>query len=176
LAIKVLFFDTSALLKLFVDEPGSSLVKWLTSPDTRMQFSLHFVINEQVVKEFEKKITAFVSQGRLSSVKGEYINSQFSQFYKGQLFRVIGQSIISNIKKETSLSEVVESLSLKTGKNDWDAYHYQSIVNALAYLGGESEPILVTADGKFGKKVAGCGYRVINPITQSKSEIENIFV
>jgi hypothetical protein len=128
------------------------------------------------VKEFEKKIAAFVSQGRLSSTNGKYINSQFSRFYKSRVFRVIGQSIISNVKKETSLSEVVESLSLKMGKNDWDGYHYQSIVNALAYLGGESKPILVTADSKFGKKVAGCGYRVIDPTTQSKSEIENMFV
>jgi hypothetical protein len=86
------------------------------------------------VKEFEKKIAAFVSQGRLSSTNGKYINSQFSRFYKSRVFRVIGQSIISNVKKETSLSEVVESLSLRMGKNDWDGYHYQSIVNALAYF------------------------------------------
>jgi len=174
MAIKVLFFDTSVLLKLFVNEEGTQKIKWLCKSDTRVLHSLHFVINEQVVREFKERIDCFVTKGRLSREKGEHIKSQFFKFYKGKMFCVIGQSIISNTKKETSFEEGLKQLSMKEGKDDWDGYHYQSIVNSLAYLGGKSEPILVTADGRFGNKLGRTGYRVINPLKQSKSEIESI--
>jgi len=51
---------------------------------------------------------------------------------------------------------------------------YQSMVNALAYLGGESHPILVTCDTKFGNTVKANGFRIINPLKQSIEEISDI--
>lgn len=62
MVIKVLFFDTSALLKMFINEDGTEKVMWLTSPDTKMLFALHFVVNEQVCSEFEKKVRQFAGK------------------------------------------------------------------------------------------------------------------
>ena len=174
MAIKVLFFDTSALLKMFVDEPGSRIVKWLTSSNTKVYNSLHFVINEQICTEFDSKIRHFSNIGKISTKKADDINNKFNRHYKDKYFRVIGQEIISNTKQETSIDDVLRDLNLKKGKNDWDGIIYQSIINALAYLGGESHPILVTCDGNFGKKVISKCYRVINPMKQDLEDIRKI--
>lgn len=171
---KVLFFDTSVLIKMFVDEKGTRTVKWLTSPSFKVSNSLHFNINQQVCDEFERKINFFSSQNIISAKKAHYVVRSFNKNYKNKFFRVIGQNIISNSKKETSLDEVLKTLGLEKGKNDWDGLLYQSIINALAYLGGESHPILVTCDKKFGNLVNIRGYRVINPLKQKIEEIESL--
>lgn len=173
MAIKVLFFDTSALLKRFIDEPGSKNVKWLTSPATTVSHSLHLVINGKVYYEFEKKVLQFSKQGKLTEDKARNVLDQFSSHYKGFVFRVVGQNIISNTKREESIDDIVKNLNLQPGKSDWDGRIFQSIVNSLAYLGGQSHPILVTCDIPFSKKIMSKGYRVINPLKQDISEIEN---
>ena len=169
---KILFFDTSALIKLFVKESGSEIVNWLKS--NVISYNLHLVINDQVCNEFINKIKMFSKIGKLSKKKATEIELEFTTFYKGQVFRVIGQNIISNTKKEQTLKNIIDEMGFKRGKDDWDALHYQSIVNALAYLGGESHPILVTADSSFAKKVSAKGYGIINPIKQSIEKIKKI--
>jgi predicted nucleic acid-binding protein len=172
--IKVLFFDTSALLKKFVSEDGTHNVKWLTSAETKVCHSLHFVINQQVCTEFENKLRHFAKNGKLTTAKADKILDRFNRHHKDRDFKIIGQSIISNTKSETDLHTVNERLNLKPGKNDWDGLIFQSIVNALAFLGGQSHPILVTCDGPFGKKVGACGYRVVNPMQQTVDEMLGI--
>lgn len=174
MTVKVLFFDTSALIKRFVDEPGTKTMKWLTSSETRVAKSLHFNINEQVCIEFLRKIEHFSYEGRISQEKANDIISQFERSYRGKYFHVIGQRIISNVKEETSLDDILRNLGLEKGKNDGDGIIFQSIVNALACLGGKSHPILVTCDKKFAKLVKKNGYRIINPETQSVDEIIEI--
>lgn len=171
---KVLFFDTSALLKLFFDEPGTKTIKWLCNSDTKNMNGLHFVINSQVTIEFVDKVNSFVQYGKISPEEGERVKKKFDTHFKGKMFRVIGQKIISNTKSETSLQKVVQDLSLTPGKNDWDGLHYQSMVNALAWLGGRSHPILVTADRQFANRVQCQGYRVINVLKASQVDIEKI--
>jgi hypothetical protein len=173
--VKVLFFDTSVLIKKFVDEDGHQNVKWLTSSDTKVSNSLHFCVNEQVCIEFERKIKNFGLKGKLSAHRTEWICYSFAKHYKNKDFRVIGQNIISNTKHETSFDTISKDLNLKAGKNDWDGLIYQSIINALASFGYESHPILVTCDVKFGRKVKSKGYRVINPEKQTLDEIRATF-
>lgn len=96
---------------------------------------------------------------------------QFNANYRNKYFEVIGQELVSNTKQEKSLAEISQELSLKEGKNDWDGKIFQSIINALATLGGDSHPILVTCDEQFGRKVQSKGYRVLNPQKQSLHEI-----
>jgi len=169
--IKVLFFDTSALLKRFVEEDGTPNVKWLTSSETKVSNGLHFVVNEQVCFEFERKLEHFANTGKISPKSASQINRTFLNHYKEKHFRVIGQKIVSNTKPETSIDAIYRDLNLKAGKNDWDGFIFQSIVNALAFLGGESHPILVTCDESFGKLVASKGYRVINPAKLSLDQM-----
>lgn len=171
MVIKVLFFDTSALLKMFVEEGGTQNMKWLTSSATKVSKSLHFVVNEQVCYEFERKLEHFANTEKIFAESADRISRTFTNHYKDKYFRVIGQDIISNTKRQTSLDEISQDMNLTAGKNDWDGLIYQSIVNALAFLGGESHPILVTCDASFGRKVMSKGYRVINPAKQSLDEI-----
>jgi len=172
---KVLFFDTSALLKLFIDEDGSDVVKWICASQTKVMNSLHLVINSQVVIEFHGVIDSMVLYEKMSLKKGLLIKEKFCSHYEGKVFRLTGQRIISNSKAEVAMSQVNSELHLTQGKNDWDGLHYQSIVNALAYLGGESSPIMVTADKKFANKVKKAGYRVINPCKETKESIVKLF-
>lgn len=173
MTIKVLFFDTCALLKMFVNEDGTQNVKWLTDPRRKVSWSLHFVINEQVCSEFEDKIKTFANKGKISRERADNILYMFATHYKGVLFQVVGTNIISNSQQEKNIDDLIHQLNLNKGKNDWDAIIYKSIVNALAYLGGDSHPILVTCDMNFGKKVAKQGYRVINPEKQNLNDIAN---
>ena len=94
MTVKILFFDTSALLKLFIDELGSDTVKWLTSNNVKVGNSLHFVVNDQVCIEFERKKTDFLKDGRISVAKSHVIIDKFNRHYKNKVFRVIGQEII----------------------------------------------------------------------------------
>lgn len=127
MAIKILFYDTSALLKLFIEEDGTQQVKWLVT--SKVKYSLHFNINEQVCIEFENKIQDFIKYEKITKAEANKIIRKFSK-YKGKSFRVIGQNIISNTKRETSFDQIKEDLDLKKGKNDWDGKIYQSIVNS----------------------------------------------
>ena len=171
MTVKVLFFDTSALLKLFVTEEGTSKVQWLVSSRTRMLYSLSFVVNEQVCSEFESKIKSFAETGKLTIKDADRNAHKFFKHYKNKVFRLIGQGIVSNTKQEVTIDAVCKTLDLKVGKNDWDGLIYQSIVNRLAFLGGESHPILVTCDRPLERKVKAQGYRVINPARQNVDEI-----
>ena len=171
MTVKVLFFDTSALLKNFVDEQGTQNVQWLTSFDTKVTNSLHFVTNKQVCEEFENKVRQFAYYGRITTAKATNILYRFDRHYKDKYFRVIGQSTISNQKADIDIKVVNKHLNLQPGVDDWDGLIYQSIVNALAWLGGESRPILVTCDKSFGSKVKALGYRVLDPRTQSINAI-----
>ncbi len=174
--VKILFFDTNALLKIFINEPGSDTVNWLISANVRLVNSLHCVVNEQACDEFNNKIANFAKNGKISVLKANNIIDKFNQHYKNNIFSVIGYNIISNTKEETSLITILQRLSLVQGKNDWDGKIYQSIVNALACYGGGSHPILITSDFKFGKKVAANGFRVIDPSKQSREEILALLV
>jgi len=174
--IRILFFDTSALLKIFVKEDGSENVKWLTSPDTKVCNSLQFFVNDQVCLEFENKIRQFEKNGKISKKNAEQILDAFTNHYKNIYFRVLDkESLLFQKKQETSIDAICKELNLKAGKNDWDGLLYQSIIDELAFFDAESHPILVTCDGPFARKVKSKGYRVINPIKQSRDEIQAVF-
>jgi len=158
---------------MFVKEDGAENVKWLTSPDTKVCNSLQFFVNDQVCLEFENKIRQFETNGRISKKMAYEVLDAFANHYKGIYFKVLGKkSLLSPKKQETSIDAVCKELNLKAGKNDWDGLLYQSIIDALAFFGAESHPILVTCDGPFAEKVKNKGYRIINPMKQSRDEIQ----
>lgn len=174
--IRMLFFDTCALLKMFVREDGSDIVRWITSPDTKIVNSLQFFVNDKVCSEFEKKIREFEKNDKISKKRADQILDSFTNDYKKIYFKVLGEnSLLAPQKPKTSLDEICIDLKLKSGKNDWDGLHYKSIIDALAFFDGESHPILVTCDRAFSYKVKKKGYRIINPIKQSRDEIQAIF-
>ena len=80
--IRMLFFDTSALLKMFVKEDGTENVKWLTSPETKVCNSLQFFVNDQVCLEFDNKIHQFVKNGKISNERANQIMDAFNNNYK----------------------------------------------------------------------------------------------
>ena len=143
-------------------------MKWLER--NKIVESLHFVINEQVCFEFDKKIRQFSEQN------AEVILDKFDRHYKNKIFRVIGQEIISSDSSKVgkSIKEINNELNLREGKDDWDGRIYRSIINHLALLVGDSHPILVTSDGGFADKVKEKGYRVIDPEKHSIEDIKLI--
>ena len=174
--VRILFFDTSALLKMFVKEDGSENVTWLTHPETKICNSLQFFVNDQVCLEFENKISQFEKTGKISKKKADQILDAFSNHYKNEYFTVLGKkSLLFPKKQQTSIGVICNELNLKTGKNDWDGFLYQSIIDSLAFFDAESHPILVTCDESFGKKVKNKGYRVIDPKRQNREEIKAVF-
>lgn len=171
MATKILFFDTNALIKYFVPEIGSDIIKWLCHPEIKIGKSLRFLVNEQVCNEFEDKIQIIYESGRISKSRYESVLRQFHLSYKGKYFKIVGEKTISNTKMEISFSEAITKLNLVEGKNDWDARIYLSLANALAHYARESHPILVSSDAKFNKKIINKSFRVINPEKHTRTEI-----
>jgi len=83
---KVLFFDTSAILKLFLkEEKGCDVMKWYMKNKATLR--LHFVINEQVRNEFSNKIAEFSKTKPELNINAERTINLFSKHYVGLVFR-----------------------------------------------------------------------------------------
>ena len=106
MVIKVLFFDTNALLKLFLSEPGSETVRWLTSAPVKISNGLRFHINETVVYEFYRKLSEYEGAGDLSAERADQARDKFERHYRDRWFRVVGHNPISRHQRRITLSEV----------------------------------------------------------------------
>lgn len=142
--IKILFIDTSALLSFFISDKGTSTMRWLMSSDNKKHNITRYVINNQVIEEFEKKLIELVSRDEIKQTTADNILSLFNSHYKNQRFKIVG--------KNASVTETLNGM--------------------YNFLGGISRPLLVTSNTQRIDKASE--YKTINPRTQTPKEIECI--
>lgn len=140
--IKILFLDTSALLSFFISDKGTPAMRWLISSDNKMHNATRYVINNQVIREFESSLTELVNKKELKQGTADNILALFNTHYKNHKFKVTG--------KEASVKETVDGM--------------------YNFLGRLAKPILVTCSAKQAEE--NSGYKIINPCSHTHVEIE----
>ncbi len=139
--IRILFLDTSALLSFFVSDQGTPTMRWLMSSDNKAHGSTRYVINNQVIKEFETELESLVTQGEIKQTTADNILTLFNTHYKKHKFKVTG--------KDASIQATMDGM--------------------YNFLGGISRPILVTSNKEQTTKMRE--YSAIDPQNMSSAEI-----
>jgi PIN domain nuclease of toxin-antitoxin system len=171
-----LFLDTSAILKLFLPERGSDVVRWLCSGTTKVQYELWCTASPRVRNEVLNKISAKRQSGQLSQHRADQIKATAKDMFAHSI-HVRGDTPPPGLTgKDVTASDLVKRNNLTVGKNDWDMDHIEAIVNHLRFLGGMSKFQVVTADRGFAKILNLEGYGVINPETTTIEDLEKAWV
>lgn len=174
MAIKNLYFDTTSIVKYFVDEKGSEIVRWIVN--NRIQYSTLLHTGKQAQAEFEPVIRKIAKRKGISDNKTNDIIYQAKQWYFTKHFRIRDNKTCPNFKcgKNVELVELVNKYKLIPGKTDWDAKHLQCIINYLRFLGGASAVQVVTSDKDFIKIIKEEGYKTIDPEIITIEEIKKV--
>jgi hypothetical protein len=173
MVMKVLFFDTCAVVKYWIEEPGHDVVRWLCDPETKVLLSLSFSTSEQVEKEFYTVIDIIAKNQKNPEKYASAIKDRAKPYFES-VFHVRDSKPLPKFKfrNDTNENEIINKYSLKPDKNSGDAKIISCVINYLRFLGGSSLPHVVTSDQKFQKVIKGEGHKVIDPEKQTKSEIE----
>jgi len=171
--IKNLFFDTNAILKFFLDESGSEVVKWLCKLETRVGLSIMIDTSIHVQQEFYNVLNRKYQNGNLTSEKAKKIKYLSDAYFK-EVFRMCDNNRQPPIDKKRKMNEniIIKKYNLKPTKDIGDAKILSCVMNYLYFLGGSSKPYIVTSDKKFQKIISAENYRIIDPEKQNESEIE----
>lgn len=173
MVMKVLFFDTCAIVKYWADEPGHDVVRWLCNPETRVVLGLSFSTSEQVEKEFPAVIDRKAKKHEISEKKASAIKDS-ARIYFESVFHVRDSNPVPkfNFGNDTDANKIVTRYGLNPDKDIGDAKIISCVINYLRFLGGSSLPHVITSDQKFQKVVIGEGYKFIDPEKSTKKEIE----
>ena len=116
--IRILFLDTSALLSFFISDKGTPTMRWLISSDNKAHNTTRYVINNQVIREFEESLKALVRKNDIKQTTAENILNLFNTHYKKCKFKITG--------KEATVEDTMDGM--------------------YNFLGQLSRPILVTSN------------------------------
>ena len=139
--IRILFLDTSALLSFFISDKGTPTMRWLISSDNKAHNTTRYVINNQVIREFEENLKALVRKNDIKQTTADNILSLFNTHYKQCKFKITG--------KGATVDDTMDGM--------------------YNFLGQLSRPILVTSNTVRIEN--NKNYKIINPQTQSKDHI-----
>lgn len=140
--IRILFLDTSALLSFFISDKGTPTMRWLISSENKAHNTTRYVINNQVIREFEESLKILVEKDDIKKATADSILELFNTHYKGCKFKITG--------KDASIKETMDGM--------------------YNFMGRLTQPILVTCNTEQVSYVNE--YQTINPQTQTTVEIE----
>lgn len=171
--IKILYFDTNAVVKYFCDEPGSDVVRWIVN--NRVNKSISISTGKQTVEEFPQVIQKIALRGQISPEKAQAILRK-AQIYFQQVFHVRDDKPRPgfNAGVDVEMDDLLEKYDLVHGKDDWDILHLMCVINYLRCFGGGSSPRVVTSDRNFKKVIHGEGYQVVDPQNISIGELDEL--
>ena len=160
--MRALFLDTCAILKYFLPEKGSEVVRWLCSRKAIL-CGVRCTSSPRVKQEFFDVVDRKCQSGQISQDQADQIRITASDLFK-RFIHVRGDTPLPGLSsKDITADELVERHKLTIGKNNWDMDHIETIVNHLRFLTGTSKIQVVTADRGFGEILEREGYVIINP-------------
>lgn len=123
-------------------------MRWLFSSEniTWSENTTRYLINNQVIAEFESCLTAMVKKNKIKQANANSILTLFNSHYKERNLKIVG--------KDASIQKTMEGI--------------------YNYLGGISRPILVTCNQELATEMNTKGYPTINPEIQTTEEINEI--
>jgi len=175
--IKILYFDTNAIIKYFCKEKGSDLIKWVVN--NRVEHSLHLNTSQIAIYEFKKVIKKKAIIGDISHERMRSILSR-SKHYFPNIFHVRDYRCKPYFRslRNTTHIEICNNYNLRPKKNDWDARHLAFVVNYLSCFGGCSRPRILSSDIHFKKLFKKMdemrGFDLIDPENISKEQFLQI--
>ena len=174
MTMRILIFDTSAILKYFVIEPGSGTVRWIVQ--NRVQYGLNISVATIARLEFECALWKKTAHGQLTIPQTRGILQRARGYFR-DVFRVRDTDPIPAFPSGRPLeyNALVEKYGLNVGRNDRDVWHLMCAHNYLRCFGGDSRPHVVTSDPNLKKMFEKEGYGVIDPVKQSPEDLENLW-
>ena len=162
MVMKILLFDTCAILKFFIEEPGSATVRYMVR--NRVLLGLNISVATIARLEFESVLWKKTAHGQLSIPQTRGILQRARGYFR-DVFRVRDTDPIPAFRagQPMAYKEIVKKYGLKIGRNDRDVWHIMCVHNYLPYFGGESLPHIVTSDPNFKIIIQSEGYGVIDP-------------
>lgn len=140
--IRILFLDTSALLSFFISDKGTPAMRWLISSANKAHDDTRYIINNQVIKEFEASLKILAEKDDIKQSTADSILALFNNHYKNRKFKLTGC--------EASVEDTMDGI--------------------YSFIGRLSQPILVTSNAERAAGCAE--YKLINPHRHDPSEIE----
>lgn len=165
--LKVLYFDTNAIIKFFVREKGSELIKWIVNTENQALYSLSISTSQIAIYEFKKVIKKKEKRGDITNKQMKGILTKSKDYFR-TCFHVRDYRPVPGFRdnKDTNYLELCK----KYGLESWDARHFASVINYLRCCAGVSRPRIITADKYFKKAIKAEGYDVIDPEVTTKEE------
>jgi hypothetical protein len=174
MTVRILVFDTCAIVKHFVTEPGSETVRWIVR--NRVQYGLNISVSTIARLEFECALWKKTAHGHLTIPQTRGILQRARGYFR-EVFRVRDTARLPEFSsgRPFEYNTLVEKYGLKVGRNDRDIWHLMCAHNYLRCFGGKSRPHVVTSDPNLKKMFKIEGYGVIDPIKQSPESLENLW-
>jgi uncharacterized protein len=148
----IYFLDSSALVKLYVNEVGSKWICSLFQPNLNNQFFVTAVTGVEIISA----ITRRAKGGSISITDAKNVGSQFKKDFQTE-YKVIqiSESIINSAIRVTELYALrgYDAVQLASG--------YE--LNILCITNGLPVPIFVSADNELNKAALGEGLIIENP-------------
>ena len=156
--VRANFFDASALVKIYVEEPGSAQVReYFNNEPTKYTTTFCFYETLNILKAKWK------SQGRIS--KQEYLNAAF------RLIAWFGHTAewVRNLEiTEASVLKLAQDLASRHDLDMSDALQLITVQQGyFSSFGEESKTIFVTADKKLARVARDEGLRVWSVLEES---------
>lgn len=160
--IKILYLDTSAVVKYFLPENGSDFIEWIINK--RAHFSISLQTSSLMFYEFKIALRKKHERGDITYDQLKRVMRR-SKYYFDKVFLIPDNHKVPNFSSGNNVTyhEICTNNGLKIGKRDQDARHLACVINYLRCFSDTSKPIVLTADVKFGKIIKKYGYKVINP-------------
>ncbi len=174
MAIRILVWDTCAIIKFFVKEEGSETVKWMV--ENRALYDLNFSVSTIARLEFEIVMWKKTAHEKLTIPQTKGILKRASGYF-GNVFRVRDNNPIPAFRSGHPIeyNALVNKYGLKIGKNDRDVWHLMCAHNYLRCFGGKSHPNIVTTDPNLKKMCEAEGYGIIDPIEQKPEDLKKLW-
>ena len=166
--IRILFFDTSAVVKYFHSEAGSEVVRWIVNDNINISIS----VSKRVIEEFPSVIKKIAARGDITEEQAKKIMQRSKHYFRERF--ICRDSKPTKIPNSIAAEEYIEKHKLKKGKNDWDANHIACVYNHLRFGGGISTPRFITSDKRFIKLVESEGFSAIDPENTNITELSLI--
>lgn len=114
--IKILYFDTSAIIKYFVREKGSDLIKWIVN--NRVLYSLSLETSQIGLYEFKKSLKKKAKRGDISNDQMKKIISKSKDYFfqKSFISKIISRFLVSEAVKIQTILNCVKSMVLRLRK------------------------------------------------------------
>ncbi len=167
--VKILYFDTNALVKYYCREEGHDLINWIVK--NRHLYSLTLHTSQTAIYELPIVLRRKLDRGELTDAQFKRAIANMKHDIH-RVFHVRDFSPKPGFKSsaDTDYQQLCKKHNLQISEESRDARHLACVINYLRCCAGPSRPRILTSDIDFIKMITTEGYEAINPEQITKEE------